>query len=131
MRVRIFLVEDSPIIRDSLSETMEELAGARVVGWASSEAEACRWLAEKSASWDLVVIDLFLQPGSGMNVVKSCRNRMDRQKVIVLTNYATAAIRQRCLELGADAVFDKTTELEEFTRYAGDEVERVTGATRW
>lgn len=35
-------------------------------------------------------------------------------KVLVLTNYATADIRQRCLRLGADAVFDKSTEIEGF-----------------
>ncbi|WP_348071804.1 hypothetical protein [Polaromonas sp.] len=33
--------------------------------------------------------------------------------------------------LGADAVFDKATEIEEFTKYAVDEVERVAGSTHW
>jgi two-component system OmpR family response regulator len=64
-------------------------------------------------------------------VVKSCSNRALRQKVIVLTNYATPPIRQRCLALGADAVFDKATEIEEFTKYAVEEVERVAGSTHW
>ncbi|MDB5891548.1 MAG: hypothetical protein JWP47_2379 [Polaromonas sp.] len=131
MRVRIYLVEDSPVIRDNLAESLEELSGARVVGWASAEEEASSWLAKHGASWDLAVIDLFLRPGSGLNVVKGLRNRGLKQKVIVLTSYATPAIRQRCLELGADAVFDKATEIDEFTRFAIDEVERVTGATRW
>jgi len=131
MRVRIYLVEDSPIIRDNLAESLEELSGARVVGWASAEEEAITWMAKNSASWDLGVVDLFLRPGSGLNVVKSLHNRGLKQKVIVLTNYATPAIRQRCLELGADAVFDKATEIDEFTRFAIEEVERVSGATRW
>lgn len=131
MRVRIYLVEDSPVIRDSLAESLEELAGGRVVGWASAEPQAIAWLSTNPAAWDLAVVDLFLQPGSGLNVVKSLRGRDPRQKVIVLTSYATAVIRQRCLELGADAVFDKATETEDFTRFALDEVERTTGATRW
>jgi len=131
MRLRIFLVEDSPVIRDNLAESLEELAGARVVGWASNEDEARQWLADNASGWDLAVVDLFLLQGSGLNVVKSCSNRALRQKVIVLTSYATPPIRQRCLALGADAVFDKATEIEEFTQYAVTEVERVTGSTHW
>jgi DNA-binding NarL/FixJ family response regulator len=131
MRVRIYLVEDSPIIRDNLAESLEELAGARVVGWASTENEAIDWLTNKSSSWDLAVIDLFLLQGSGLNVVTRCKERSFRQKLVVLTNYATPAIRERCLALGADAIFDKSTELDEFTRYAAEEVERMVGTTNW
>lgn len=131
MRLRIYLVEDSPVIRDNLAESLQELVGARVVGSASSEDEARQWLANNPADWDLAVVDLFLLQGNGLNVVKSCGNRDLRQKIVVLTGYATPAMRQRCLAAGADAVFDKSTEIDEFTRYATDEVERVSGETRW
>lgn len=131
MRLRIFLVEDSPVIRNALSESLEELVGARMVGWASSEPDAMRWLAENPSGWDLAVVDLFLLQGSGLNVVKSCDKRELRQKVVVLTGYATPQMRQRCLAAGADAVFDKSTEIDEFTSYAINEVERVSGDTRY
>ena len=36
------------------------------------------------------------------------------RKVYVLTNHATADLREACVRLGADAVFDKSTELDEF-----------------
>ena len=131
MRLRIYLVEDSPVIRDSLSESLEELARARIVGWASSETEAVQWLKGNKASWDLAIVDLFLLEGSGLGVVMNCRERDLRQIVIVLTNYATPAVRERCLAIGADAVFDKSNEIEEFTRYALEEVERAAGSTQW
>ena len=131
MRLRIYLVEDSPVIRAALSESLEELVGARVVDCASTEAEACQWLADHPNDWDLAVVDLFLLQGSGLNVVKSCSNRALRQKIVVLTGYATPAMRQRCLATGADAVFDKATEIDEFTSYAINEVERITGETRY
>jgi len=131
MRLRIFLVEDSPVIRNALSESLEELVGARMVGWASNEQDAMKWLAENPSDWDLAVVDLFLLQGSGMNVVKSCANRELRQKIVVLTSYATPQMRERCLAAGADAVFDKSTEIDEFTTYAIDEVERVSGETRY
>lgn len=131
MRLRIYLVEDSPVIRDSLAESLEELARARIVGWASKESEAVQWLNENKASWDLAIVDLFLLEGSGLGVVMNCRERHLRQKVIVLTNYATPAVRERCLAIGADAVFDKSNEIDEFTRYALEEVERAAGSTQW
>jgi len=131
MRLRIYLVEDSPVIRAALSESLEELVGARVVNGASTEAQACQWLADHPNDWDLAVVDLFLLEGSGLNVVKVCSQRELRQKVVVLTGYATAAMRQRCLASGADAVFDKATEIDDFTRFALDEVERVMGETRY
>ena len=48
-----------------------------------------------------------------MGVLAGCRNRALRQKVVVLTNYATPEIRKRATELGANAVFDKSSELEQ------------------
>jgi DNA-binding NarL/FixJ family response regulator len=64
--------------------------------------------------WQLAVVDLFLSNGSGLAVLDQCKLRHARQHVLVLTNYATPDIRMRCLELGADGVFDKSTELDEF-----------------
>ena len=131
MRLRIYLVEDSPVIRQALTESLQELVGARVVASASTEEEACQWLAENPTAWDLAVVDLFLIQGSGLNVVKSCSNRALRQKIVVLTGYATPAMRQRCLATGADAVFDKATEIDEFTNYAINEVDRAAGETSY
>ena len=130
MRLRIYLVEDNPVIRDNLAESLVELIDARVVGASTTEAEASEWLTTNMSSWDLAVVDLFLLQGNGLGVVASCSERSLQQKVVVLTNYATAPIRERCLALGADAVFDKSNELDEFTRYAVEEVERMTGETR-
>jgi two-component system OmpR family response regulator len=49
--------------------------------------------------------------------LKNCGHHAGQQRVIVLSNYATADIRARCLALGADAVFDKSTELDIFLDY--------------
>jgi DNA-binding NarL/FixJ family response regulator len=38
--------------------------------------------------------------------------RRTGQKVVVLSNYATPDIRKRCAQLGADAVFDKSNEID-------------------
>ena len=115
MTFRAYLVEDSSTIRENLIETLKELAQVTPVGTTESEHEARRWLAQND--WDLAVIDLFLREGSGMNVLDACRQRRPGQKVVVLSNHSSRDVRWRCMQLGADAVFDKSTELERLVDY--------------
>ena len=115
MTFRAYIVEDSSMIRNNLTETLKELARFEPVGTTDSEHEAKRWLA--SQAWDLAIIDLFLREGSGMNVIESVRRRQPHQKVVVLSNHSSRDVRWRCQQLGADACFDKSTELEALIDY--------------
>ena len=115
MAFRVFIVEDSSTIRDNLIDTLKELAQFEPVGTAETEHEGKRWLAR--GEWDLAIMDLFLREGSGLNVLEACRQRKPGQKVVVLSNHSSADVRWRCKQLGADAVFDKSTELEALIDY--------------
>jgi len=119
-----YLVEDNQTILDNLIETLEEIASVVVVGHAATESEARRWLSLHDGQWQLAVVDMFLREGSGLGVLAGCRQREPHQKVVVLTNFATADIRQRSMALGADAVFDKSNELDEFFAYCIAETTR-------
>ena len=119
MTLRVFLIEDNPSIRDLLVGMLEDSTPCEVIAVAESQDEALRWLARNGEGWDLVVADLFLTEGSGMEVVKACVKRLPHQRVVVLTNYAEAA-NDRALSQGADAVFDKTGQFEDFLAYASD-----------
>lgn len=112
MALITYIVEDSATIRDNLISTLEEIAPVEVVGFSETESGASLWLADNQGTWHLAIVDLFLKEGSGLGVLKGCQNRHSHQKVVVLTNYATVDIRERCAALGADAVFDKSNELE-------------------
>lgn len=125
MTFRAFIVEDSSTIRDNLIDTLEELAGFEPVGNAETEHEAKRWLARND--WDLAILDLLLREGSGLNVLEACRGRRPGQKVVVLSNHATRDVRWRCGQLGADAVFDKSTEIEGLVAYCIAQREKVLG----
>jgi DNA-binding NarL/FixJ family response regulator len=111
--LQTYLVEDSPLIRDSLIATLQELAPVQVVGSSDAEDDAMRWL--RSHAVDLVIVDLFLKGGSGLGVLKAAAPGGARH--VVLSNYATAAMRARCLALGADRVFDKSTEIDGLIAY--------------
>ncbi|MES3010306.1 MAG: response regulator [Pseudomonadota bacterium] len=115
--LRTYIVEDNPTIRENLIATLEEMAGVQAVGMADNEIEAKAWLTRDGAKWDIAIVDLFLKQGSGLGVISACRDRHPSHKVVVLSNYATADIRQRCLVMGADAVFDKSNEIEALVDY--------------
>ena len=117
MRLKTYIVEDNPTIRENLIGTLEELASIDAVGTAETENDGKAWLAEQGKQWDLAIVDLFLKQGSGLGVLAACRNRKPWQKVVVLSNYATADIRQRCTQLGVDAVFDKSNEIDALVDY--------------
>ena len=117
MALKTYIVEDNATIRDNLLATLEELAGIETAGTAEAENEGKTWLVTHGDQWDLAIVDQFLKQGSGLGVLEACRNRKPHQKVIVLSNYATADIRQRCVQLGVDAVFDKSNEIEALIDY--------------
>ena len=115
--LRTYIVEDNATIRENLIGTLEELTPVKAVGVAETESEGKNWLVHNSSEWDLAIVDLFLRQGSGLGVIEACRNRDPSQKVVVLSNYATADMRRRCEQLGADAVFDKSNEIEALVEY--------------
>lgn len=117
MAIKTYIVEDSPTIRENLIATLKELAVATTVGSAETERESVAWLTNSHNDWDLAIVDLFLKQGLGLCVVAACQNRLPHQKVIVLSNYVTPAVRKQCVLLGADAVFDKSTEVEQLLAY--------------
>lgn len=122
MALITFLVEDNPTIRENLIPALEDLADAPVAGVAETEAEAVQWLRMHRDDWHLAVVDLFLREGSGLGVLrKVCADRLPHQRVVVLSNYTQPDIRNRCLDMGADAVFDKTNELDALLAYCAQD----------
>jgi DNA-binding NarL/FixJ family response regulator len=118
--LKTFIVEDSPVIRDNLIATLEELVPVvRVVGIAEDEATAVAWLAHAQHQVGLVIIDIFLKGGSGLGVLRHARARQPGAKLVVLSNYATEDMRRKCFELGADKVFDKSGEIDALIQYCG------------
>lgn len=126
MKFRAYIVEDSSTIRQNLTETLQELALIAPVGVAETEHQGRRWLAAHQGQWDLLILDLFLREGSGLHVLEdACRRRTPGQKIVVLSNHASRDVRWRCQQLGADAVFDKSTEIDALVAYCAEQRERV------
>lgn len=108
--LRVFLVEDSPSVRDRLSDFLSEPGKVEMIGFASTEADAVREL--KSNKVDVAIVDLNLKEGTGIGVIESVRamHATAPPTIIVLTNYAFPEFETACRERGADYFFDKSTQ---------------------
>lgn len=116
-KLKTYIVEDSPVIRDSLIATLEELASVEIVGTAEDERGALQWLTQGRHPVELVIVDIFLKSGSGLGVLRGLTSLPSGCKLAVLSNYATADIRRKCLDLGADEVFDKSNDIDALILY--------------
>ena len=128
MKVRTYLVDDNPIIRGNLISTLEELGSVETVGVANNQEEGAAWLTQNGRHWDLAIVDLFLKSGSGLGVMNACRGRSTLQKMVLFSDYATREMRCRCAELGVDAVFDNSTEIDELVAYCVCQSQILTSA---
>lgn len=117
MTLKVYIVEDNPVIRDNLVDTLQELAHAETVGTTDNEQEGSAWLVGHMPQWDIAIVDLFLRSGTGLGVVEACKDRPETKKVVVFSNYSTADVRDRCSQLGVDAFFDKSHEIDALIDY--------------
>ena len=117
MGIRVLLVEDDRRVHGIVASLLASLGDMKPVSTVTTEAEANLWLKENPQGWDLAVIDLILDEGTGLGVLSKCRDRPDGGRAVVLSGYVSPAIRQRCLALGADAVFHKAHDMDSFMAY--------------
>lgn len=124
--VKVFIVEDSPLIRRRLMQLVETIQGVQIVGEAEDAQTAVRQIMLSQP--DIVLLDLHLAQGTGMEVVTGLSLHQHPATIIVLSNHATSGIRQACLRAGAGYVFDKTREFTQALEIIAD-IRRKRAAT--
>lgn len=108
--LKVYLVEDSAVLRERLEAMLATIPGARIIGFASGADDAIRGIAMHEPH--VVVLDLKLAQGSGFDVLRALRGAAPQANVYVLSNFATGPYRRIAAELGARGFFDKTHEFE-------------------
>ena len=106
---RVFLVEDSPLIRERL-EAMIVQAGATLAGHASGVAPAIGAILESRP--DLVILDIQLADGSGFDVLRAVHPQAPEVDIYLFSNFAAYPYRQLAQRLGAHGFFDKSREFD-------------------
>jgi DNA-binding NarL/FixJ family response regulator len=108
--IKVFLAEDSPLMRERVGAMLAARA-MDIVGYAQTP-QACidGILATRP---DVVVLDVQLEDGTGLEVLRTVRRKEPGIEFVVFTINAGSAFRKRYLAEGAKRFLDKATEFDQ------------------
>ena len=113
-KIKVFIADDSLIVREHLVTMLDELDGIEIVGQAENVTEAID--AIQRLRPDVVILDIHMPGGSGIDVLETIKQDRAAPIVIILTNYPYPGYRQKCLRAGADFFLDKSTEFDQIPK---------------
>jgi DNA-binding NarL/FixJ family response regulator len=108
--MKLLIVEDSEYIRASLIGLMECIPGVDSISTAENLHDAMQSVRESLPT--MVVLDLQLPDGLGIELIEPMRHLAPDVHIAVLTNHANEFNRLHCIAVCADWFFDKSTEFE-------------------
>ncbi|MGW2618216.1 response regulator [Streptomyces sp. NPDC001500] len=97
--ITLLIVDDHPVVRDGLRGMFESAPGFRVVGEAANGVEALS--AAAAADPDVILMDLRMPRGGGVDAIRELTRRRARAKILVLTTYDTDSDTLPAIEAGA------------------------------
>ena len=106
--MKILIVDDSELLRDRLIELLTNISETEMFIEAENSIEAKKLVKELNP--DIIITDIRMPGGSGIEFVRHLKQSNNSASIIVLTNYAQ--YKEAALEAGADYFFDKTNEFE-------------------
>ena len=115
--IRIFLVEDSPDVRDLLIENLQEIPGIDYAGFSETENDALSRLNQDS--YDVLILDIQLKQGNGMSLLQSLARASVQANAlkIIFSNNVSNSYRQVGAKLGVEYFFDKSSEFLQLRQF--------------
>lgn len=110
-KMRLVIVDDTPIVRERLRDTVHAMDRYQIVGEAGSPAEALAVYERERP--DVMILDMKLQNGTGLDVLQTVRKKDLHVRIIVWTNFPYERYRSISKALGADYFFWKATEYDQ------------------
>ena len=108
--MKVFIADDSPILGERLKAMLSDFPGIEIIGQAGDVPESIESI--RALHPDVVILDIRMPGGSGIDVLENIKKINAAPVVIILTNYPDLQYRKRCMALGAEYFFDKSTEFE-------------------
>jgi DNA-binding NarL/FixJ family response regulator len=111
--LKVFIADDSQPVADMLTELISDPGRIEVVGVGDTESATMDSI--RRLKPDVVVLDLQLRTGSGTDVIRAVRSdpSLASLRLLVTSNHTSPQLKAGCLELGAEAYYDKVKELGE------------------
>lgn len=110
-RLRVLVVEDEPLIRWSIAETLARI-GHTVIE-ADDAKSAVRALGEMPEPADVVLLDYRLPDSNDLTLLAAIRRLAPTSAVVMMTAYGTPDVTRRALDLGAYGVVDKPFDMQD------------------
>ena len=105
--LRVMLVDDHPIVRRGLRDILASAFAGSVIHEVGNGHDALDLI--RTNSWDIIVLDLSLPDGSGLDVLKRVRHLQPRLPVLVLSMHAADQFARRAIAAGASGYLTKDT----------------------
>jgi DNA-binding NarL/FixJ family response regulator len=105
--VRILLVDDHAVVRDGIKRIFDERPGEALFGEASSVHEALRLIREEL--WDVVVLDISLDGGNGLEVLQEIKKTHPKLPVLILSMHSEEQYARRAFKAGASGYITKSS----------------------
>jgi DNA-binding NarL/FixJ family response regulator len=109
--MKVFIVDDSEILRGRLKSMLSTFKGVKIIGEAQNQKDAIDQIWKLKPN--VVILDVRLSEGSGIEVLKEIKKDYPAPIVIVLTNYPFPQYQKKCMDIGADFFFDKSQDFHE------------------
>jgi DNA-binding NarL/FixJ family response regulator len=108
--LKLFIADDSALMRERLVAMLAELPGITIIGQARDGLEAVDLIPKLKP--DVVILDVRMPGRNGIDVLKQIKADESPPLVIIFTNYPYPQYRDKCLKAGADFFFDKSADIE-------------------
>jgi len=108
--MKVFVVEDSAIVRGRIISLIADNPKIEIAGFSGRPVEAMRLIRELSP--DFVILDIRLEGGSGIDLLKIIKSELPETAVLVLTNYPYPQYQNKCRALGAEYFLDKSKDFD-------------------
>jgi DNA-binding NarL/FixJ family response regulator len=105
-KINIFLVDDHPLVREWLTNLLNQQPDFQVCGETGNAPEALQLIA--AAQPDIAIVDLMLASGSGLELIKSLRASQPGVAVLVLSMHDELLYAERALRAGAGGYIMKS-----------------------
>ena len=106
--VRVLIVDDSLLLRERLCCRLGSIEGIEIAGKACDVPEGIETF--RRVHPDVVVLDLLMPGGSGIDVLEAIKRERPATIVVILTNHPLPQLRKKSQQSGAEYFFDKTQE---------------------
>lgn len=124
--MRVLIADDSEVFVQRLLRALGEISGIEIVARACTGAEALQALREMRP--EIVILDIRMPEGNGIEVLKSMQKEKLTPITIVLTNFALSQYRKKCLQLGARFFFDKSADFTQVIEALSELIQKASAS---